>query len=398
MNAYLQILRTPRMGPLLFASLIGRLPIGINGLAMILFLREETGSFGVPGAVAGGLVLGTGLAAPINGRLVDRMGAKVLIPIAAGHAAGILSLLALGLAAAPAAVLILAAVVTGALFPPSPSFLRARYPILLRETPELVPSAYALDSVLLELTFVTAPLLVALIVLLVGAPAALVLSAALAIVGTTVFVMLIPQELKDDGEPTPEGHGWLGALRAPAIQTLVMTMLPLGFAFGALEVALPAFGDEQGRAELGALLIAVWSLGSAAGGFIFGVRPRRAPLADVHRRLTLAFPLAIAPLLLAGSPVLMFLLLIPAGLFIAPIIATRNELAQSAAPPGTKTEALTWPLTALVGGISLGAAAGGQLIDASSWRAAVGAAVAGAAAAALIAVIRRATLRAVAVA
>ena len=50
MNAYLRIFRVPRMGVLLAASVVGRLPIGINGLAMILFLREETGSFGVPGA------------------------------------------------------------------------------------------------------------------------------------------------------------------------------------------------------------------------------------------------------------------------------------------------------------------------------------------------------------
>jgi predicted MFS family arabinose efflux permease len=286
------------------------------------------------------------------------------------------------------------AIVTGTLFPPSPSLLRASYPVLLRRTPELVPAAYALDSTLLQLTFVTAPLLVALIVLLLAPPAALVLSAALAIIGTTAFVAFLPDEIKH-GEPSPEGHGWLGALRAPGIQTLVMTMLPLGFAFGAIEVALPAFGDEQGHPELGAVLIAVWSFAAAVGGFTLGVRKRRASLADVHRRLTLAVPFTFAPLLLASSTELMLLLLIPAGLFTAPVIATRNELAQAAAPVGSKTEALTWPLTALVGGVALGAATGGQLIDASGWRAAIAAAVAGAAIAALISVLRRASLRAV---
>lgn len=397
MNAYLRLFRVPRLGLLLAATLVGRLPVGINGLAMILFLREETGSFGVPGAVAGGLVLGMGLAAPFNGRLADRLGAKVLVPIAAGHAVGILSLLALGFAEAPAAALIVTAFVSGALFPPAPSFLRARYPRLLRDTPELIPSAYALDSVLLELTFVTAPLLVALIVLLAGPPAAIVVSAVLALAGSAWFVAALPEELRSDGQPRPEGHSWLGALRSPAIRTLVLTMLPLGFAFGALEVALPAFGDEQGAPELGAILIAVWSVGSAIGGFMFGVRPRRAPLADVHRRLTFALPFTFAPLLVASSPALMLMLLIPAGLFIAPVIATRNELALAAAPPGTTTEALTWPVTALVGGISIGAAAGGTLIDASGWQAAVVAGVAGAAAAALLAAVRRGSLRALAV-
>ena len=397
MKAYGRLWRLPHLRGLLIASVIGRLPIGINGLAMILFLREETGSFSTPGAVAGGLVLGTGLASPFMGRLVDRLGAKVLMPIAFGHAAGILSLLALGLAGAPAVPLVAAAIATGALFPPNPVFLRGRYPSLLKDEPELVPAAFALDSVLLEITFVTAPLVVALIVLAVGPAAALGVSAALAIAGTALFVACLPSE-ETAGSPRPEGHGFFGVLRSPAIQTLALTMLPLGFSFGALEVALPAFGHDEGHGALGAFLLAIWSFGSAVGGFAFGVWERTAPLADVHRRLTLALPLLFAPLLVASSPILMALLLIPAGLFIAPIIATRNELAQISAPAGTKTEALTWPLTALVGGLSLGAAAGGALIDAGDWRSAVLAAVGGATLAATVAVVRRGTLRGVAAA
>jgi predicted MFS family arabinose efflux permease len=171
-------------------------------------------------------------------------------------------------------------------------------------------------------------------------------------------------------------------------------MLPVGFAIGALEVAVPAFSHDQSRAELAGVLLATWSLGSAVGGFVYGARVRRSPLPLVHQRLTLLLPLGFLPLLLAPSMAVMAVLLIPAGLFIAPIIASRNELASRAAPPGTKTEALTWPLTSLVGGIALGAAAGGALIDASDWRAAATAAVLSAGAGGLIATARRQTLRA----
>lgn len=68
MSVYALILRHPRMSGLFAAALVARLPIGINGLAVVLFLREQTGSFSVPGAVAGGLALGTGLGAPFIGR------------------------------------------------------------------------------------------------------------------------------------------------------------------------------------------------------------------------------------------------------------------------------------------------------------------------------------------
>ena len=392
MSVYARILRHPRMAGLFAAALVARLPIGINGLAVVLFLREETGSFAVPGAVAGGLALGMGVGAPFMGRLVDRLGARVLLPLAGANAAGILALLVLGHADAPPPVLVALGVATGAAYPPSPSVLRARFSELLREEPALVPSAYALDSVLLELTFVLAPLLVVAVIAVLGAGAALVVSAATVLLGVGAFVWLLPP----DGPRAPGHHdaGLLGVLRAPGIRTLVMTMVPVGFAIGALEVAVPAFSHDQSRAELAGVLLATWSMGSAVGGFVYGARVRQSPLPLVHLRLTMLLPLGFLPLLLAPSMAVMAVLLVPAGLFIAPILATRNELASQAAPPGTRTEALTWPLTALVGGIALGAAGGGALIDASGWHAAATAAVISAAAGGLVAASRRESLQA----
>ena len=48
-----EILRAPHVAALVVSSLLSRLPIGINALAIVLFLREQTGSFAVAGAVAG---------------------------------------------------------------------------------------------------------------------------------------------------------------------------------------------------------------------------------------------------------------------------------------------------------------------------------------------------------
>jgi hypothetical protein len=69
-TAYLELIRHPRMAALLTAALVARMPIGINGLAIVLFLRAETGSFSLAGAVAGGLALGIGL--PTAGALYER--------------------------------------------------------------------------------------------------------------------------------------------------------------------------------------------------------------------------------------------------------------------------------------------------------------------------------------
>jgi MFS family permease len=194
--------------------------------------------------------------------------------------------------------------------------------------------------------------------------------------------------------PSKRRTGLLGPLREPGIQTLVLSMFPVGVALGAVQVAIAAFTREEGSPELAGVLFAVWSISSAAGGFVYGLRVRRTALAVLHLRLTLLLPLAVVPILASTSVPLMALLLLPAGMLIAPILATRNELATAAAPAGMATEALTWPLTALVSGLAAGTAIGGGLIDATDWRGAVLAAVTGAAAGGLLATSRRRTLRA----
>jgi hypothetical protein len=103
-------------------------------------------------------------------------------------------------------------------------------------------------------------------------------------------------------------------------------------------------------------------------------------------------PVTFLPLALATSPATMAFLVVPAGLMIAPLIATRNELAGLVAPAAARTEAYTWPLTALVAGIALGAATSGALADATSWQAAVLAATVAAAVGAAVSTGRRATL------
>ena len=68
-------------------------------------------------------------------------------------------------------------------------------------------------------------------------------------------------------------------------------------------------------------------------------------------RFALLLPAGCAVLFAATSPATMALLVILAGLPIAPLIASRNQLVERVAPRGTATEAFTWPLTALVAGV-----------------------------------------------
>jgi MFS family permease len=366
-SVYARILRTPGVAVIVFATLIGRMPIGISGLAILLFVRHVTGSFASAGLCAGALALGSAIGAPLQGRLIDRRGVRMLLPLAVLHAAGLVVILAAGEASAPTAILAGASLVAGAATPPVSSVLRSHWPYLLAERPQLIPGAYALDSVMIELIFVTGPLATTVVVATVGPQYALIVSAACAVTG--VLLMLSALRGRPGPRPTAEGGRalGLGALAAPGLRTLVFASLPVGFTLGTIEVVLPAFSAAEGSAELAGVLLAVWSAASGVAGLAWGAFGGRRPLIEAHLLLAWLLPLAIAPLLLAGSPVTMAALAVLAGMPIAPLIASRNQLVGQVAPAGTATEAFTWPLTALVAGVALGAATAGAVIEASSW-------------------------------
>ncbi|HEY7598527.1 MAG TPA: hypothetical protein VH741_01270 [Candidatus Limnocylindrales bacterium] len=392
MTVYSRILRTPGVALIVLSTLLGRMPIGITGLAILLYVRDVTGSFAAAGISAGALALGSALSAPVQGRLVDRRGLGILAPLAALDAAALLAIWAAGSAGAPASVLATVSLLAGAALPPVSSVLRSRWPYLLAEQPELIPGAFALDSVLIEIVFVVGPLLTTVVVATVGPEYALIVSAACLIAGT----MMLLAGLAGRPGPEPSSPGTrvygLGALADPGLRTLVFANLPVGFALGSVEVALPAFCDAEGVKELAGLILAVWSCASGAAGLAWGARQWRPPLLEAHLRLAWLLPLGLAPLALATSPLTMALLVILAGLPIAPLIASGNQLVERVTPPGTATEAYTWPLTALVAGVSLGAAVAGSLVEAGSWMSAVLVATAIACVGATVVVSRRQTL------
>jgi MFS family permease len=391
-SRYAAVLRVPHVAALIAATLLARFPIGINALAIVLYLRAERGSFAVAGAVAGALAAGSGVGAPIQGRLVDAFGQRrVLVPLGVLHA-GALGALVVGTeAGAPGAALFACGLLAGFAIPPTSSVLRSMWPSLLRDRPELLQPAYALDSVLIELIFVLGPLLTAAVATVLEPQAALVVSAASVVLGTVAFTALPPSRAMRPDPHRPRA-GALGALASPGVRTLVLTSLPAGVAIGICEVALPAFGDAYGAAATAGILLAVWSLGSAAGGLVYGALPNRPPLDRVHLTVTALLPLGLLPLAAAPSVAVMGLLVIPAGMFIAPLLATRNELVGWVAPEGSRTEAYTWPVTAFVGGIAIGSAVAGAIVESASWRTAFLVAGVVAAVGTVVAVARRGTI------
>jgi MFS family permease len=190
----------------------------------------------------------------------------------------------------------------------------------------------------------------------------------------------------------PHGAGLFGPLRSPGLLTVFLATVPIGFSFGAMEIALPAFATHVGHTELSGLLISVWGIGSTTGALVYGARVWDRPL---HRRWLLFTALLAAGMLfpLAGTSLgVMIALLIPCGAFIAPAIASGSQLMGILAPPGMTAEAYSWGPTAIVVGAAAGNAVAGGLVEAVNWRAAVLSAVLMGALGAAIGFVRRRTL------
>jgi MFS family permease len=346
--------------------------------------------------VAAAFGIALGVTSPLIGRLIDRRGLRqTVVPLTLAHAAAMAALVACGLSGAPVALLVVLAAAAGAFLPPLGSISRSLWPRILRdggEDPDLLATALALEGVLIELIFVTGPLLTALLAAIWDPAVALALSPVLLLVGLTGFLAQPPVRTWMISDEAGD-HGVWGALRSPGIRTLVLCTLPMGFCFGAMEVTLPAFSEAHDARAIAGVLVATWSIGSAAGGLLYGAWHWTGPAGRRYARLAALLPIAYLPLAAAPSLAAMFPLALLAGVCIAPTLTAGNQIAGDVAPPGAETEAYTWPITALVVGLAAGNWSAGAIVEAADWQAAFLVSAGGAALSALLAAMRWRTLQ-----
>jgi MFS family permease len=358
------VITAPGAIPLLLARTLGSLPVGMVPLGIILLLRADGRSYAFAGIAGGAYALGVAVMQPQLGRLIDRVGmGRVLAPLALVFPGVLVALALAGSAGAPAALTVGLALLSGATLPPLGACMRALWPSLIA-SPTLRPTAFAIDAVLQELSFIVGPPLLALLVAVASPRVALVGAAAAAAVGASVFAA----RARSRHAPTARASG---ALRSAGVRRLLVMSAVLGGSFGATEVAMPAFCELHGaRAEAG-LILAALALGSACGGAIFGARAPRVP---VPRRLFVAlcaYSILLVPLLAAPSILVMALVAFVGGMPIAPVFAGAYLLLDRFSVDGAVTETFAWNTTCIFAGAALGTAVGGTLIGPGSYRAAL---------------------------
>lgn len=359
---YAELLRVPGLRATVAASVVGRLPIGIATLAILLFLQARTGSFALAGGTAALYVLGLATIAPFLGRAIDRLGPRrVLAVSAAVYPAMLIALVLLTLHTDNRAWIALAAFVGGASFPPITICMRTLYPRLLPDV-ALLQAAYSLDSALIEIIFIAGPALVALLVAS-GYPFVAVLFAAACATGGNVIFLRTPAVRTWPVHPGEGRRSLMGPLLHSRLLAVFVATLLYSFAFGLYEIAVTAFATRQGSPAAAGVILALASLGSAAGAIVYGGRDWRPPL---PRQFLIAVALMAGGLLLL-APVtrlpLFAVLSVLACAPMAPVLAVQSLLVSRLAPRGMLAESFTWGATCLLAGISSGIACGGMLAE-----------------------------------
>ena len=379
---------TPGVTELFATSILARTPGAAVGVVAVLRTRELTGSFAAGGAAAAAYALANGVTAPALARLVDRTGQRaVLAPGAVLAALALVAFAALP-HGAPVLAAIACTIAAGAATPPLGAALRALLPRVLRD-PERLNAAYAVESSALELTYIAGPVLIAGVLASWSTAAAALACGALLLIGTLAFLATpASREWKPAG--TTHRYGLAGPLRSAGIRTLIGVLGLMGVTFGAVEVAVPAAAHVAGHDGAAGALLSLWGLGSMLGGLV-AMRIRR-PRGPVARLVAVLACFAVGHLALAltlSLPALAVLLLL-AGMAIAPGFAAAFGLTDRLAPQGTMTEAFAWLNTGLAGGLASGSALGGLAAEAGGADAALlVAGLGGAGALALAAAARR---------
>jgi len=394
LGAYRRLLRPPGALRLVLTVLVGRIPVGIFSLAIVLLVRQQTGSFAQAGAASAAWALGAGVVAPLQGRLVDRFGQPlVLIPSTLLNTAAVVGIVLAARAGASTWVIAGFAWLGGAALPPLGACMRSVWATIFADDANARSTAYAFESVMAEIFFIVGPAITTVVIAVSSPSAALLAAVGLSLAGTLGFATAsLAHEWRGDRIERTRA----GALAAPGMRTLMLAIVPTGISFGALEVAMPAFAVAHGhRAALSGILLSSMAIGSALGGLWYGGRQWSGSIVMRFIGLQVLFALGLLPLLLADSLPLMAVLMGVAGLALAPAAAAGYLVVDRITPRGTITEATTWVMTANVAGGALGAGIAGVVVQDVSVRAAIALACVGPVLGTIVTLLRRRSLEAV---
>jgi len=351
MAGYRDLLRTPGVARIIAAQLTARFPNGMTSLAILLHIEQITGSYGAAGLVLAATSVGQAIAGPVTSRWMGVWGMRRVLTTTLLICAAAIT--ALALLELPLPGYMALGVVAGLSTPPVQSAVRTIYPKMVNSR-QLTP-LFSLDASLQEIIWILAPVLITFVATQVGTVQALILIVVILLGGGAWFILSpevgrvrIPRSRRSIGK----------VLAKPPVLLATITGFLLIGACAAVEAGVVATFGHDGL-EAG-IVLAVFSIGSLAGGLTFGHIPI-GPWAMARRFAVVAGGLALTTISLniwwlGGS-------LILAGIGIAPALAVMFAMTSASVKFSETAESFGWVATGQLIGAAAGSAIAGFLID-----------------------------------
>lgn len=333
------------------AQLTARFPTGMMSLAVLMHVEQSTGSYGQAGLVLAAVSVGQAVSGPVTSRWMGVWGMRRVLTLTSAVCA--LAIAAVALLPLTLPTYMAFGLLAGLSTPPIQSAVRTIYPKMVNAR-QLTP-LFSLDASLQEIIWIFAPVVITIVSTQVGTTQGLVLVVGILAAGCAWFIAL-PEVGR---VRIPRSRRRIGRVLAkpPVLLGTVIGFLLIG-ACAAIEAGVVAtFGHDGIEAGL---VLAVFAVGSLAGGLSFGHLPI-GPWAMARRMaiVTLGLTLATVSLdvfWLGGTLVL-------AGIGIAPALAVVFAITSASVKFSETAEAYGWISTGQLIGSAAGSAAAGFLID-----------------------------------
>jgi MFS family permease len=354
---YADLARNPVVRRILVLALLIRIPLWAAGVVLTLHVVTHLDrSYTEAGLIEMVLALALAISGPWRGRRLDRIGLR-------GAVTPSLVVLTATWSVAPWVgywPLLGLAGLAGLFVVPSFSIVRQ---VLLAAVPlEQRTAALSVDSVFVEFSFMIGPVLGVLAATYLPTPVALMLCQLAAVLGALALWVDNPP-LGREPEQDATKHvvrDWL----SPAVLMVLALCVAATVILTGEDLGAVAAMRQMGHTTSIGWVLALWGLGSAVGGIVYGAL-RRHPPASV-----LLVLLGLSTTLVAGAEgrLAFTVLLFVSGLFCAPTITATIDDLSRVVPESVRGEAMGWHGSALTLGGAVGAPVVGWAIDHQDWQ------------------------------
>ncbi|WP_242298077.1 MFS transporter [Bacillus cereus group sp. BfR-BA-01382] len=358
-NSYREIFSAPGTKGFSLAGFIARMPISMMGIGIVTMLSQVSGDYWLAGAVAATFTLSSALLAPHISRMADQLGqSRILLPTTGISVFFTILLLLCTKYEAPYWTLFLSALCAGCM-PNMSAMVRARWTKLYRGSHKL-HTAFSFESVVDEICFIIGPVLSVSLSVMFFPEAAPLLSSVFLTIGVCLFTMqksteppVHPRDITNNGT----------VFKIGSLRVLVFTLIAIGTIFGTIDVVSVAFAEQQGNTVAASFVLSVYAIGSCLAGLIFGTLKLNTPPYNQFLIAVTLSMITMLPLVFVNSITWLVVIVFFAGLSVAPTMIITMGLVEKIVSESKITEGMTWAITGLGIGVSLGSAIAGLVID-----------------------------------